>query len=141
MKKARILKRLASMLYDLLIITSILMVYTLILVILNGGSQMNSNSIVYPLSLFIFTFIYFYISWCRLGQTVGMRAWKIKLMDENLMVPSPKRCILRFIVSIPSLVIFGLGIAWYFSSNKRITLHDRLSRTYIYDLNSKDLAK
>ncbi len=141
MKKSGILKRIASMFYDLLIVCSILMLYTSLLVLLNSGLPIDSGCLAYSASLLMVTFMYFFMSWQRLGQTLGMRAWKIKIMDSSFSLPTRKMCAIRFITSIPSIGMFAIGIIWSYLPGKENTLHDDLSKTYIYELNDVDLNK
>jgi uncharacterized RDD family membrane protein YckC len=85
--------------------------------------------------------MYFFMSWQRLGQTLGMRAWKLKIMDCNFKLPSNKMCVIRFITSFPSIGIFGIGIIWSYLPGKENALQDDLSKTYIYELNDFGLTK
>ena len=66
---------------------------------------------------------YFLWSWLRGGQTLAMKAWKIRLVDVT-----PGKALLRFflaIVLVPSLV----SIVWTFFDRDRQFLHDRLAGT------------
>lgn len=66
---------------------------------------------------------YFLWSWLRGGQTLAMKAWKIRLVDVT-----PQKALLRFVLAavlVPTL----LSILWVFSDRDRQFLHDRLAGT------------
>ena len=66
---------------------------------------------------------YFLWSWLRGGQTLAMKAWKIRLVDVT-----PARAVLRFLiacVAVPS----GVSIVWALFDRDRQFLHDRLTGT------------
>ena len=72
-------------------------------------------------------FVYFGVCWTSSGQTLGMRAWKVEIVDEHGNRPDWKTSAVRFGAAILSLVPAGLGF-WVSAFNKeRACWHDRLS--------------
>ncbi len=66
---------------------------------------------------------YFLWCWLRGGQTLAMRAWKIRLVDVT-----PQRALLRFALAallVPTLA----SIFWALWDRDRQFLHDRLAGT------------
>jgi uncharacterized RDD family membrane protein YckC len=66
---------------------------------------------------------YFLWSWLRGGQTLAMKAWRIRLVDVT-----PARALLRFALAsmlVPTLV----SVLWTFVDRDRQFLHDRLAHT------------
>ena len=51
-------------------------------------------------------FCYF---WRRSGQTLGMRAWRMKLVDLEYNTPRLKQCFLRCLIAPFSLLLGGVG--------------------------------
>ncbi len=74
-------------------------------------------------------FFYFGLSWRRGGQTIGMRAWRIRVVAADGGAPTWAALCLRFIVAIASLGTAGLGYAWALVDRERRTWHDIASRT------------
>lgn len=80
--------------------------------------------------LFLITFGFFGWFWTHGGQTIGMRAWKIRLVDhaslESAVVnPSWSQALTHYIVALFSWAAFGLGyFTAIFDKNKR-TWHER----------------
>lgn len=66
---------------------------------------------------------YFLWCWLRGGQTLAMRAWRVRLVRV-----SPRRALLRFVLALV-LVPSGISILWALLDPERQFLHDRLAGT------------
>lgn len=79
------------------------------------------------LALQVFTALVFagYFLWCWLrgGQTLAMRAWRVRLVGV-----SPRNALLRFVLALV-LVPTGVSLAWAVFDRDRQFLHDRLAGT------------
>jgi uncharacterized RDD family membrane protein YckC len=77
------------------------------------------------LQLFLLAVFAAYFLWCWLrgGQTLAMRAWKIRLVDVT-----PARALVRFLYAVV-LVPTGLSVLWVFVDREKQFLHDRLAGT------------
>jgi uncharacterized RDD family membrane protein YckC len=76
--------RLAAILYDMILLFSLLFAVTLFLILpLTHGNAITGNNIFYQLLLLLLMYIYFTWQWCHGGQTLGMRAWKIRLVGPG----------------------------------------------------------
>ena len=64
-------------------------------------------------------------------MTVGMRAWRVRVVSSNEQVVSWPRCLLRFSVGAASLAVFGLGILWALLDKKNRGWHDLAARTVL----------
>jgi len=124
-----LLRRLAAIFYDCLLLTAILFVATAILVSLIGGNAIEGGNIVYNAFLLLVSFFYFSWHWVKGGQTLGMRSWHIFVMNESMQVINWKQASLRFLYALLSLLLLGSGFAWSLFNKKKYTLHDRLSKT------------
>ncbi|HPG93724.1 MAG TPA: RDD family protein, partial [Dokdonella sp.] len=78
--------------------------------------------------LLALTALYFVFSWSRGGQTIGMRAWRVRLVDENRRSPMPARSLLRFAFSLVSM-LGAFGFIWCFFDPDRRAWHDVMART------------
>jgi len=98
------------MMYDMLALIAIWMVGTAPVVILldHGVEPGNPAFQAYLLAL---GFGYLYPSWRFSGQTLGMRAWKIRLVSDQKPFRL-RQALLRYIAGLASLATFGLGFAW-----------------------------
>ena len=79
---------------------------------------------VFLLALFA---AYFLWCWLRGGQTLAMKAWRIRLVAKDGHASlGPKAALLRFfcaLLLVPTLI----GIAWAYVDRDRQFLHDRLA--------------
>ena len=52
---------------------------------------------------------YFVVSWTRGGQTIGMRAWKLRVVDASGAPLRWSQAVLRFAIALVSLAALGAG--------------------------------
>ena len=86
------------------------------------------------LALLAVTVAYFMISWVRIGQTIGMRAWKLKLVREDGGKLGVLVALARWFLALLSLAIVGAGFWWALFDAQNRTLHDRICRTVMVRL-------
>lgn len=95
----------------------------------------ESVSVIPPdsfLSLFlkntwlIISFLYFTLYWTRRGKTLGMKVWKIKVVDSQGKSISWKQAVIRY-----TSAVFGLGLFVIPFNKNRAALQDTLSKTQL----------
>jgi uncharacterized RDD family membrane protein YckC len=79
--------------------------------------------------LFAVAYAYFAISWARVGATIGMRAWKLKLVREDGARVDMRTAALRFVLALLSLALLGCGFWYAWFDPDRRTWHDRVCGT------------
>lgn len=121
------------MLYDSLLICAILFVVVGIFIAFNQGEAIENRPIIY-LSLFLIVLVFYGWFWSKSGQTLGMRAWNIRIVSEFGGNPSWSISALRILFAIFSIACFGMGYWWRLF--KPYTWHDKLSQTSIIDVSS-----
>jgi uncharacterized RDD family membrane protein YckC len=123
-------RRLAAIVYDLLLLIAILMLATLLLLPLTGGEAIRSGNHFFQLYLLLCSYIYFAWQWARGGQTLGMRAWRLRLRrSRDFAAPQWRDVSIRFIAAAFSWLLLGSGFLWALFDDDLQALHDRLSRT------------
>ncbi len=138
-----LLRRLAAIVYDLLLIIALLVAaVALIIIPLGIGWDIKPEKIsshplyqLYLLSVIVGFYCWF---WLRGGQTTGMRAWRFKLVRDD---GKPLRLIdalLRQLAALLSLVALGIGFLWSLWDAERLTWHDRLTGTRLVMLEKPD---
>jgi len=126
---ASFLTRLASMVYELLLVTAVLFVASLPFLYLVGSAETGWRHAVFQLYLTGVLFAYFSAFWRRSGQTLAMKTWRIRLVDQNGGRPTLKQCALRFILALIGLLLAGAGFWWALFDRDRQFLHDRMAGT------------
>lgn len=116
-----------AILYDGLILVGLWMIAAAIVVISAGGAVEN-GSLGFQLFLLLVAFAYFGGCWRFGRQTVGMRAWKIRLEAEQA-PPDMASLAIRFLVAIGSLAAAGAGFWLALFRADAATWHDRASHT------------
>ncbi|MCX7179416.1 MAG: RDD family protein [Proteobacteria bacterium] len=124
-------RRIASMLYECLLLLGVLSVTFMLPHIAIGlGFAKTLPGWLLLLHLLLILLGYFVWFWQHGGQTLAMKTWKIRL--ENALgthaVSLPQAC-LRFALCWPSLLFFGVGVFWAVFDRERQFLHDRLAGT------------
>ena len=133
-------RRFAAMLYDVFPLVGLWFLAALLWNLASGAHYnvahpdyaqhggMLSQALL-QLWLLVVTGAYFLISWTRVGATIGMRAWKVRLVREDGARIDVRTAVLRFVLALLSLALLGGGF-WYarFDPQRR-TLHDRICAT------------
>lgn len=150
--RAGFFRRLAAMIYDILVAVAIGMCAGLVMLIcfliLFESNIINSDghehfmdlmqaSLIYPLILQVWVafwiVIFFLWFWRNGGQTIGMRAWRLRLFSTNDKPFGYGRALLRLICSLG-----GLGtLLVLFDVKSKLSLQDRLTNTEILVLSKE----
>jgi len=80
---------------------------------------------------------YFVISWLRGGQTLGMRAWHLRVVNADGGPLSPTQALLRVTVAFVSIAALGLGFVWALFDPRGRTWHDLAAATRVVRLAPK----
>ena len=123
-----LVRRLAAILYDSLLLFATLYFATLILLPFNGGEAIRPHPL-YTLYLFAVSFLYFAWAWTRGGQTLGMRAWRLRVVRRNGLPLTWGQAALRFLAALLSWLVAGAGFWWVLVDSEHLSWHDRLSAT------------
>ncbi len=122
-------RRLAAILYDSLLLIALLFIASALWLIPSGGEAKQGFNPLLTIFLLLISFGFFAWFWSHGGQTLGMRAWRIRLQNRN---PGPVtlwQLMLRFLVAILSWLPFGLGFLWSLFDQEKLSWHDRYSMT------------
>jgi uncharacterized RDD family membrane protein YckC len=116
-------RRLASMVYEAVLLFAVAFFASWIFFFASGGRDATSGTLRHELQLFILAVFAAYFLWCWLrgGQTLAMKAWRIRLVDVT-----PRKALLRFVLA---LLLFPVSVAWALLDRDRQFLHDRLAGT------------
>lgn len=117
------------MFYDLLLLTSIFFISTLVIIPFNDGQPIEHGNLPYNFYLLTITYLYFTWQWTHGGQTLGMRSWKIRLRQNDAEHVRWRNASLRFLLAILSGLALGAGFFLALIDPDRLALHDRYSNT------------
>ena len=132
---ASLSRRLAALTYDALVVLAMLMLITLLI---NGIIAFISGEFpgAYPLGAilsltFCISFFYYSHSWLRGGQTIGMKAWRIQLVNLDARPLRLTQCMLRTGMGLFSFALVGMGFWWAMFDKQQRSWHDIASLTKV----------
>ncbi|MCW8831219.1 MAG: RDD family protein [Gammaproteobacteria bacterium] len=134
---AKLLRRIMAIVYDLFLLAAILFLATALANAVNQGKAIDQNSpyiILLDIYLISISFLYFGWFWTHGGQTLGMKTWKIKLINNDSHRITWKQVLIREITAVASWLFFGLGFFWSVFDEQKRCWHDISSNSTLIDL-------
>jgi uncharacterized RDD family membrane protein YckC len=128
----RFFRRFAAMVYDSFLLVALLFLATALLLPFNGGHAFGSQQIFYPLYLLVVSFGFYGWFWTHGGQTLGLKAWKIKVLTFEQQPVNWQQALVRFFSAITSWLLLGLGFWWILKDKQHLAWHDYLSKTRLF---------
>jgi uncharacterized RDD family membrane protein YckC len=124
-----LLRRFMAAFYDAFIIFSFSLFLTAFALMINKGQPLLPYRTLFLSYLFVCNGIFLSWFWCKNGQTLGMLAWKIKLVDRQGNLLKWPQAFKRYCFASMSLLLLGLGWWWCFVDENKQSLHDRFAKT------------
>jgi uncharacterized RDD family membrane protein YckC len=124
--------RLLAAIYDALPVLALWLLVSAIALVLHGNrpfEPFSAGQMLLWLSCWVVTGLYAVLSWRRGGQTLGMRPWRLRVLDDRGGIASPRALWLRYAIATLSLAAGGAGFLWSLVDRERRTWHDIASRT------------
>ena len=123
----------AALIYDCLLLAALLVAFTGIVVIFTHQwilyETVGAWVYVYRAGLVALIAGYYLLNWVRSGQTLGMRAWRLRAVSD---LGRPMRlgpAVLRLVFGILAWAPAALGVLWLYVDPEHLAIHDRLSKT------------
>ena len=138
-RSAPLWRRIAALVYDVFPLVGLWMLTTFVYLFAAGRHYDPAHPewgarLGLQVALLAITAAYFVISWARAGQTIGMRAWKLKLLREDGSKIGVLPALARFSLALLSLAIVGIGFWWALFDAQNRTLHDRICKAVMVRL-------
>ena len=129
-------RRFAAMFYDCLLLFAVSMAYGAVYLGLQKLFFQSTTDMakgpLFQLGWLLILMSFFCYFWRRGGQTLGMRAWRLKLVQQDtLTAVTYRQCLLRYLFATLFLFLLGMGYWWSFIDKDRQTLQDRLTKTQV----------
>jgi uncharacterized RDD family membrane protein YckC len=131
MARPSLLRYLAAVIYDFILLIAVLFFATALLLPFNDGRAIDSQ-IFYSLYLLLVSFLFYGWFWTHGGQTLGLRAWKIKALSNIHQPITWRQASIRFIIAIISWGCLGLGFLWVLVDKEQRSWHDLASKTVLF---------
>ena len=163
---ASLFRRLAALVYDGLLLFAVSMLAGFLIVPFTSSVELSeqnaSQNIFNPLMLAYYLAVYYFFFgwfWTHGGQTLGMRAWRTRLVTKQGNVLNWQQAFLRFLVSLPmwffwiiavgkstegfvipfmqtlpNWIVFTIATAWLVIDHLPNNWRDRLTGTFIINV-------
>jgi uncharacterized RDD family membrane protein YckC len=134
-------RRLAALVYDAFLLTALLMIFTGGALFFTHGAAVipataGNWAYVYRAGLVLVIAGYYALNWLRSGQTLGMRAWRLRTVTDSGHTLTLSAVILRECFGLIAWAPAALGVLWLYLDPEHLALHDRLSKTRVVHLAS-----
>jgi uncharacterized RDD family membrane protein YckC len=128
---AALWRRFAAAIYDLFPVLAIWFAIGFVATGLRGFRAVPPQTWWFNALLLGSAFAYFAWSWRRGGQTLGMRAWRLRLISDDGNTLNWSAALLRCVVAVFSIGLAGIGVFWALADPQRRTWHDLAARTRV----------
>lgn len=108
---ASLWRRLAAMVYDTLLIFAALVVIGATTLPFTAGLGISRDNIIFKIYTFGALYLFLGWFWTHGGQTLGMRAWKIRLLQANGSKVSWRLALFYYLLSLPFWLFLIFSIA------------------------------
>ena len=129
------------MLYDGLLLAALIMLFCVpFLAVPDAWESTVLGKLFKQLYLVSISYGFFVSFWCKGGQTLGMKSWHLRLVDNEGNPVTLKAARIRYASAILSWALLGLGYLWILVDKDNLALHDKISGTRIVVIKKKPKA-
>ncbi len=132
LESASLMRRAAAIFYDLLLLIGVLFAISAIAVWINKGQAVEHP--LYYLALLLATFVFYGWFWTHGGQTLGLRTWRLQVVDEHGGALGWHHALHRFAAAWVAFLPAALGFFWILFDRESLAVHDRLSKSRVIKL-------
>lgn len=130
-------RRIGAFVYDIILLIALLFLATAV-VMLFTQDAIHRGNIFFQVYILLVIFFFYGWFWVHGGQTLGMRAWKIRVeLDSGQNLGWNQACV-RFILGS---LTFGIGLIWCLWDKRHRALYDQLARTQVVRVEKQYLPK
>jgi uncharacterized RDD family membrane protein YckC len=114
--------------YETLLAFAVAFLAGALFLVASGAGDATQGALRHELQLVLALALaaYFLFCWLRGGQTLAMKAWRIRLVDVT-----PRKAVIRLILAA---LLMPISIVWALVDRDRQFLHDRLAGTRLIDV-------
>lgn len=129
-------RRVAALVYDAFLLAALLMIFTGGALFFTHGAAIVPATAgawvyLYRAGLVLVVAGYYVVNWLRSGQTLGMRAWRIRAVTAGGGALNWQAAVLRTCFGLLAWAPAALGVLWLYLDPDHLALQDRLSNTRI----------
>lgn len=134
-RPASFFRRLMAMIYDGLLVIAICLGVAIVATAINRGGVMSPlGRALEQSAMFCANYLFFAYFWTKIGQTLGMQAWRLRVQTFDGQRLNWTQSLIRFLGAIISWAPLGLGYLWILFTDERLAWHDRWSQSSVVAL-------
>lgn len=135
--RVSLLRRLGAIIYDTVLAGfSIVIVAGIFFNVFTAITGLNFPDFIKVLIYAVMAWGFFMWFWTHGGQTLGMRAWKIRVVTNDGQPINRQQATMRFLWAILSWGTVGIGFLISLIDPERLAWHDRFSGTRLIRVHS-----
>ncbi len=104
-------KRLMALIYDALLLVAVLFLAMALLLLLMRGESLPAGNPLLSLYLLGVSYLFFGWFWTHGGQTLGMRAWRLRLQQQDGRNINWQQAAIRVFGALPGWIVMFIGLA------------------------------
>lgn len=124
-------RRIICLIYEFLLLLAILLFAGFIFHLIFRDTQAFYFRPLFQFYLLLVMGYYFTWFWTHGGQTLAMQTWKMRVVTADGDSLTKKQAIIRYLLAITGILLFGFGIIWALFDRDHQFLHDRIAGTRI----------
>ena len=121
-----VLRRLMCMIYDALLLVAVVLIAGFLFIYATNYPQHPELRLPLQIYLMVVIVCYFVWFWCKSGQTLAMKTWRLKVQHGNGELLSVPLALMRFALATLGLLLGGVSIGWACFDRENQFLHDRI---------------
>ena len=123
----------SSLIYELFALVPIWMVAGFIFIFFFNGFFGVYQRLIFQIYLWLISGIYLTYCWTRSGQTLAMRAWKLKIISTRGRL-TKKLAWIRYVFATLGVLMGGVNFMWALTNKKHLYLHDKILKNHFIDV-------
>ena len=103
-------RRLIALIYDGFLLIAVLFIAIAVLTTMTNLLKLQVHQGIASIYLLLVCFMFYGWFWTHGGQTLGMRTWRIQLVNENNGPVSWQQCLLVYLTALPAWLMITFGL-------------------------------
>ena len=128
-----LLRLYGSLIYELIVLVPLWMVAGFFFIFFFDGFFGEYQRLIFQIYLWLISGVYLTYCWTTSGQTLAMRAWKLKIISSRGHLTN-KLAWIRYVFVTFSALAGAIGFIWALANKKHIYLHDQILNNYFIDV-------
>lgn len=129
-----LLRRLGGVLYETLTLAALWLLASAMFTSIYGPADTAGARFLLQAVCLVLISSYFLWCWTHGGQTLAMRAWRIRVTYQDGAPLTASGAVLRCLLAVAGIMLGGIGLWWAWVDRDGQFLHDRLAKTRLNDL-------